>query len=247
MLDQAYQQKLVDATVELLIKNKGTLSYKSKYDIRSGTGIAKEMSAFDKAVFCLADASICYLIPIYDSATRQSYNRDYDICWRGAETFGITNTDENRLIALSKDTENGLTAHQKIGKGTFTIGELSFRDTSHDVYHAGWGRGECDFKDSFGQLFEAKYKCKKGSPSSFHDAQYVLDYDDRDVRVYEIIDGMIPQNAKPIATYENVMTVRVHLDFVPGVDLKLMQLITSGKLIPKVMEKLKEKGIITES
>ena len=205
---QEYQQKLVDATVELLIKNKGTLSYKSKSDIRSGTGIAKEMSEFDKAVFCLADACICYLIPIYDSEARESYNREYKACWRGAETFGITNTDENRLIALSKDTKEGLTAHQKIGKGTFTIGELSFRDTSHDIYHAGWGRGECDFKDSFGRLFEAKYKCKKGSPSSFHDAQYVLDYDDRDVRVYEIIGGMIPQNAKPIASASASITAK---------------------------------------
>ncbi len=240
MIPENFKQQLVKNTIDLLQKMEGRISYKSKEAVRYGNHSLDEMSL---AVFCLANTVIGHNIPVYPNGVRSL--RDYPLCWRASDVFGLTNIDERFFIETSKSS-SGFEQFQKFGE--IKIGRLAFRDNSHEFFESGSGGSLCDFIDlDHNYLIEAKYNYfSGGSPSSLHDAEYLLDYGDYDAYLYKTVKignkVIVPVNSKPIAYFEHIMKPRRHLNSIPGLSEDLMQLIRSGELIPLIENGLAEKS-----
>jgi hypothetical protein len=166
-------------------------------------------------------------------------------CFRSGDVFGRTKIDKDHFIAISNTLE-GFSKYQV--NGNFKIGRLAFRDDTHEVFRSGSGSRLCDFIDlDYGSLIEAKYDYfRGGSPSSLHDAEYLLDYDDHDARIYKTVregrKNIVPVGSKAIVEFKNIMTPREHMTCIPGVGYLLTALIISGELIPEVEKRLAEEG-----
>lgn len=240
MITEDFKQQLVENTITALQNVAGRIPYINKEAVRFGKHQLNEMSL---AVFCLANTVIGHNIPVYPDGIRTL--RDYHLCWRVSDVFGLTNLDELFFIDVSKSL-GGFEQYQKFGD--IKIGKLAFRDNTHEFFESGSGGSLCDFIDlDHGYLIEAKYNYfNGGSPSGLHDAEYLLDYGDFDAYLYRTIKvdnkRIVPYGSKPIAYFEHIMTPRKHLDNVPGLSDELMQIIRSGELIPLVEKGLAKKG-----
>lgn len=240
MITNEIKQQLVENTVAAIKCRSGQLLYSEKRDVRYGNHNLNEMSL---ATFCLADSVIGHNIPIYPNGIRTL--RDYSQSWRIADVFGHTRIDEDNFVYIS-NTEEGFAKYQIYGD--IKIGRLKYRDPDPEIFKSGSGGKLCDFIDlDHGYLIEAKYKYfDGGSPASLHDATHLLNYGDSDAELYETIkDGrknIVPMDAKPIAIFEKIVNPRQHLLSVPKLSQELMQLISSGELIPDVEKRLEEEG-----
>lgn len=236
MITEETKQQLISNAVKAILNSNGELLYSDKNLVRYGMASVDEMTL---ATFCLVDSVIGHNIPIYPNGIRTL--RLYSQSWRVADVFGHTRIDEDHFIYISH-TEEGFTKYQK--DGNIRIGRLEYRDTDHRIFKSGSGGKLCDFVDlDNGYLIEAKYKYfSGGSPASLHDATHLLNYGDKDAELYETVkDGrknIVPTNAKPIATFENIVKPRQLLFSVPGLNYEFMQLIQSGELIPEVERQL---------
>ena len=169
MTYEEIRSTLISSAVSAILTYNGQLLYSDKRAVRYGKIDADE---FTLAVFCLVDSVIAHNIPIWKEGKKKL--RDYKYCFRSSDVFGQTNIDEEWFIAVSKSLD-GFSKYQV--HGDFKIGRLAYRDDTHEVFKSGSGSWLCDFVDlDNGHLIEAKYNYFDGSPSSLHDAEYLLDY-----------------------------------------------------------------------
>lgn len=240
MTYEEIRSTLINNAVSAILTYNGQLLYSDKRAVRYGKIDADELTL---AVFCLVDSVIAHNIPIWKEGKKEL--RDCRYCFRSSDVFGQTNIDEERFIAVSRSLE-GFSKFQV--SGDFKIGKLAYRDDTHEVFRSGSGSWLCDFVDlDYGSLIEAKYDYfGGGSPSSLHDAEYLLDYGNYDAKVYKTTKvgkrNIVLPGSAALAEFKNIMTPRSHLTSVPGVGYLLMSLINSGELIPKVEARLAEAG-----
>ena len=239
MTYEEIRSTLISNAVRAILTYNGQLLYSDKRAVRYGKIDADELTL---AVFCLVDSVIAHNIPIWKEGKKEL--RDCRYCFRSSDVFGQTNIDEEWFITVSKSLE-GFSKYQV--RGDFKIGRLAYRDDTHEVFKSGSGSWLCDFVDlDNGHLIEAKYNYFDGSPSSLHDAEYLLDYGNYDAKVYKTIKegkrNIVLPNSEVLAEFKNIMTPRSHLTSVPGIGYLLMSLINSGELIPEIERRLAEEG-----
>lgn len=241
MITEDTKQRLVDNAVRAIL-NRPELFYSDFRGVRRGDINAPEETL---VTFCLVASTFCHNIPIWTKEHGPTL-RDCAVSWRGADVFEQTNFDENFLKTRSLEY-GGFNKYRVFGD--FQLGRLKYRDDTHDFFRPGSGGWLCDFVDiDHGHLIEAKYKYFNGSPSGLHDAEYLLDYDDRDIRIYKTTmvgkKRIVSPDSPLLAEFSGVMQPRKHLTSVPYVTWEYMQLIQSGELIPKIEAQLAACGFI---
>ena len=217
---------MIDGAVYAIWHNGGRLKYPTMHKVMQGD---VDWTEFDQAVFCLVASVIAHNIPIYKNKERCL--RAFEECWKSACTFARTNLDEQYFKVRSSDGFDKYLAY-----GSFNIPQLEFGDDTHEIFQAGSGSKIPDFRAVDGTTFEAKYKYFSGSPSTCHYANYLLDYDDSEVCVYQLNNNKIVGDT-PLAIFTKAIPPRNHRLSV-GVRQELMDIIEGGELIPEVETKL---------
>ncbi len=235
MITEDIKQRLVNNAVKAIL-NRKELFYSDFHAVRAGKIEADEETL---VTFCLVASTFAHNIAIWPNGIRTL--RAYSVSWRAADVFELTNSDETYLIHISHK-DGSLAKHQTYGD--FKLGRLAYRDDTHEFFRPGKGGWKCDFIDlDYGHLIEAKYKYfEGGSPSGLHDAEYLLDYDDNDIRIYKTTlvgkKRVVLPGTPKLAEFKDVMKPRQHLINVPGISTEFMWLIQSGELIPRIEKEL---------
>ena len=221
---------MIDGAVYAIWHNGGKLKYTTMREVMQGE---VDWNEFDQAVFCLVASVIAHNIPIYKNKER--YLRNFAECWKSACTFTRTHIDEQYFRERSND---GFT--KCLAYGSFDMPVLEFGDNTHEIFQSGSGSKIPDFRAVDGTTFEAKYKYFSGSPSTCHYANYLLDYNDSEVCVYQLVNNKIVDD-KPLAIFTKAIPPR-NYNLNIGVRKELMDIIESGELIQEVEAKLASYG-----
>lgn len=243
MISNEQKLDLIEKAAQAIVKNNGQLLYSEKTLVRTGQ---TDWTEEQLIIFCLADETTAHYIPVYINGVRTL--RDPALCWGIAEVFRLTNVDEEHFKAISHSDKN-FNFYRVYG--TIELGRLEYRDDSHYVFQSGSGGGLSDFIDlDYGYKIEAKYNyfSETGSPSTLHDADFLLNYTDYSAELYPVVNKRVSFNATPIAIYDKQVVIpRKHLVDVPGISPEFMQLIKSGELIPDIKKRVAELGFTWNS
>lgn len=233
MIDTDTKQRLINRTVNTILRNKGQLSYDLMKSVYEGNVDWPEELI---AVFCLEASTITHNIPIGSGSAL--ILREYNTCQFGSDVFRLTHEEEEMLKTISSN--EGFNRYRQYGN--FTIGKLFYRDNTHSMLKSGRGSRLCDFIDEYGNKIEVKHNSfKNGSPSGLHDAEYLLDIGDYTSCLYRIHNGKVFPKDAPLAIYDRLLPPRKHATKI-NINSELMQIINNGDWIPEIEKKLKELG-----
>lgn len=227
MITEETKQLLIKTVAENYKKHGGLLAYA---DIRKVLEGNSNMTPFDEAAFCIEASVIAHQIPLWEKGLPKE--RLPNTCFSSAITFTNSYKDEGELIEASS-TGFGT----NIAYTGFELPKLAYGEDTHDFLHPGSGTGIPDFVGADGKTYEAKYEFTKGSPSSLHNANYLINCTNPGIAVYPVPNyADVDVNQFPLARYTSVLTRRLDkYKLTCGDDF--LELIESGELIYKI-EKL---------
>ena len=222
MITEETRQLLINTVAANYKKHKGLLAYTDIKKVLEGNS---GMTPFDEAAFCIEASVITHQIPLWEN--RLPKERIPETCFSGVITFANSNKDEEELIEASRR-----------GFGTnilytdFELPGLVFGEDSHEFLHPGPGTNIPDFVGSDNKTYEVKYNFKKGSPSSLHNANFLINCTNPGIAVYSIpVHGDLNIDYQPpIARYTKILSKRLDRSKLTcGEDY--LTLINSGELI----------------
>lgn len=224
-------QQAVSRTVKAILGNAGQLQYPVIKNVLMGTA---KYTKNDYIIFYLEMSAICRHIPRWENNTPVA--RPYNECFRDAITFYNAYQDETEIAEKS---QNGF--GQNLCENDFVLPQLTFCESnSHSIFTHGAGSGLPDLRDSDGLTYEVKYDYfNSGSPSSLHNADYLINCIKHDIFVHEVKNNRAKSNY--IAEYANILSGRIRT-FKPQGSLDTMQLIHSGELIAEIDAQLAKAG-----
>ena len=118
---------------------------------------------------------------------------------------------------------------------------LSFNNNNHDFLIAGCGESAPDLIDSDGITYEVKSNYReKGSVSSLHKANRLIDCDKSHIVIYFVYDNK-PDFRAALYRFPNVIP---ELTYYHAINDDILALIKSGILVPKIEELLNKEGFI---
>ena len=231
-----YTQILVQRAVNTIIKNKGQLKYTDIHNVMQGTTPWKEDVL---AIFYLEMSVISHNIPIYTNGASMQVPLNY--CFSRAITFYNSYKDEMEIV----NSSNSL--GQNILQNGFYLPKLTFLDPdAHMIFTHGSGKALPDLKDEDGLTYEVKYEYlkprvdgKSTSPSSLHNANYLIDCSNPGIAVYSVSNNKVDTNI--LARYSGILSERIRSPKATC-SSATMELIKSGELIPEIEKKLHELG-----
>lgn len=227
MVTEEIKQLLIKTVAENYKKHGGKLAY---YDIRNVLEGNSNMTPFGEAALCIEASVITHQIPLWENGLPKE--RKPNTCFSSAVTFTNSRKDEGELIEASL---KGFGAN--IAYTGFELPKLDYGEDTHDFLHPGSGTGIPDFVGADGKTYEAKYEFTKGSPSSLHNADFLINCTNPGIAVYPIpAYADVDINQFPLARYTSVLTRRLDKSKLTcGEDF--LVLIESGELIYEI-EKL---------
>ena len=227
MITEDIKQLLVKTVVENYKKHGGLLAYA---DIRKVLEGDSNMTSFDEAAFCIEASVITHQIPLWENGLPKE--RLPKTCFNSVITFTNSYKDEGELIEVSM---SGFGTN--IAYTGFELPKLVYGEDTHDFLHPGSGTSIPDFVGADGKTYEAKYEFSKGSPSSLHNANYLINCTNPGIAVYKVPDyADVDVNQFPLARYTSVLTRRLDRHKLTCGD-DFLELIESGELIYEI-EKL---------
>lgn len=227
MITKETKQLLIRTVVNNYKKHGGMLAYTTIRKVLEGKS---GMTPFDEAAFCIEASVITHQIPLWEN--NMPKERVPNTCFSGVITFTNSYKDEGELIEVSI---RGFGTN--IAYTDFELPKLTYGEASHEFLHPGSGTGIPDFVGSDGKTYEAKYEFKKGSPSSLHNADFLINCTNPGIAVYQIPTyADVDINQFPVARYTSVLSKRLDKSKLTcGEDF--LTLIESGELIYEI-EKL---------
>lgn len=221
MITEKLKQQLIKIVAENYKKHGGYLAYTDIIKVLKGNS---GMSSFDEAAFCIEASVIAHQIPLWENG--QPKERIPSTCFTGAITFTNSYKDESELIEKSSTGFGVNTIYTN-----FKMPKLAYSENTHDFLHPGSGTTIPDFIGSDGKTYEAKYDYQKGSPSSLHNADYLINCINPGIAIYPVPKyGDVNVHQCPLARYTSVLSPRLNqTKLTCGKDL--LNLINSGELI----------------
>ena len=234
-----YNQILIQRTVQAILNNKGCLKYTDIHRAMQGTTSWNEG---DLTIFYLEMSVISHNIPIWESGVAKQV--PINSCFSRAITFYNSYKDETEIVDKSQSGFG-----ENILQNDFYLPKLTFLDPdSHMIFTHGSGKPMPDLKDENGLTYEVKYSYfkpredgKKTSPSSLHDANYLIDCTNPGIAVYSVTNNKADCSA--LARYSGILSNRAR-EPLACVSKFTMDLIHSGELIPEVEKRLQEEGFV---
>lgn len=232
-----YYQILVQRTVNEILKNYGRLKYTDIQDAMQGT---VSLDEGDLTIFYLEMSVISHNIPIWENGT--AIQVPLNSCFSRAITFYNSYKDETEIVNKS---QSGF-GENKLLNG-FYLPKLTFLDPeSHAVFTHGSGKPLPDLKDEDGLTYEVKYDYfrprtngKKSSPSSLHNADYLINCTNPGIAVHSVTNNVA--DSSTLARYSSILSNRAGKPLA-CISSFTMDLIYSGELIPEIEKRLEEKG-----
>lgn len=222
------EDKIIKNTADLIIKKEGRLSYLYLADL---FGNKLSLSYEEKLYILHMMAVIAYKIPYYKNG--EKFYRLVTEAFQDALTFYNSNKAEAEIIFKSKSALVDWVA----GK---VLPELHYAENSHDFFESGTGKGIPDLVDEDGVTYEVKRNYfTAGSRSSLHKANYLINCSNH---VIELYDCSLPNWEIQIpARFRNVLSLKV-VGVPEWVNKDDKELLTSGKLIEEIANKVEEFG-----
>jgi hypothetical protein len=227
MIADVTKQQLISTVVNNIKKHKGVLAYADIVKVLEGNS---GLSPFEEAAFCIEASVICHNIPLWEN--NQPVERIPKLCFIGVITFTNSYKDEKELIEKSSEGFGTNTTYTN-----FKMPRLVYGEDTHEYLHPGSGSSIPDFVGSDGKTYEAKYDYQKGSPSSLHNADFLINCVNPGIAIYPIPKyGNVNIHQFPLARYTSVLSRRLDkTKLTCGEDF--LELINSGELIYEI-EKL---------
>ena len=228
---KAAKPELIQKACKLIKKYNGEFSY---FDI--GRILAGSKNTEDQVSMLLALSTICHNIPYYKNGERCL--RELNECLRDVITFYNANKDEGEIIYNSSEINccDMMTGYK--------LPSLTYSDDTHNVFKSGSGSYKPDLIDSEGNTYEVKRNYRNGSRASLHKADYLIDCLNTTIEIRKIeTDGIIDFDHYPVARFNGFLTEKVtSITLANNADKELLEIISSGELIPEVEKSLVEEG-----
>ncbi len=232
-----YNQILIQRTVAAILNNRGRLKYSDIHAAMQGT---TTWNAGELTIFYLEMSVISHNIPIWENGA--AIQVPINNCFSRAITFYNSYKDETELVDKSQSGFG-----QNILQNGFYLPKLTFLDPdSHLIFTHGSGKALPDLKDEDGLTYEVKYSYfkpredgKKTSPSSLHNADYLIDCTNPGIAVYSVTNNIADCTA--LARYSSILSNRAR-EPLACISKFTMDLVYSGELIPEIEKRLAEES-----
>lgn len=234
-----HDQILIQRTVNAILNNKGRLKYTDIHAAMQGTTSWNEE---DLVIFYLEMSVISHNIPIWENGSAIQVPPNH--CFRRAITFYNSYKDETEIVNRS---QRGF--GQNLLYNGFYLPKLTFvEQESHVIFTHGSGKPLPDLKDEDDLTYEVKYNYfrpreddKKTSPSSLHNANYLIDCTNPGIAVYSVVNNKADNNT--LVRYSGILSDRAH-EPLAGVRKFTMDLIYRGELIPEIEKRLRKEDFL---
>lgn len=239
MSEVNYKQILIQHTVNVILNNKGRLKYTDIHAAIQGT---TSWSEGELIIFYLEMSVISHNIPIWENGVATQVPLSH--CFKRAITFYNSYKDETEIVNRS---QRGF--GQNLLYNGFCLPKLTFIEPeSHAIFTHGSGKPLPDLKDEDDLTYEVKYNYfrprednKKTSPSSLHNANYLIDCTNPGIAVHSVVNNKADNNT--LARYSGILSDRAH-EPLASVSKFTMDLIYRGELIPEIEKRLQEVGFL---
>lgn len=231
MIENDIKCKLVDAVVRYFLENKDKISYDTLHELFSGITHVDELTT---AAELIVGTTIVHNIPVKNEKTGLMELRHIEACYPGQITFWKSNQQEKFIINLTHNETLVDLASCRI------LPPLEFLNTNHEFLEAGTGEGIPDLIDvKTGITYEVKSNYKRrGSVSSLHDANRLLDCDGTHLVCYSVFNN-IPDFRAAMLRFPNKLP---EFKYSHAINDELLSLVKSGELIPEIEKRLAEAG-----
>jgi hypothetical protein len=222
--------RLVDLAVSYFLENKDKISYDKLHKLFSGIVSVDELTT---AAELVAGTTIVHNIPVKNEKTGLMELRPIEACYPGQITFWKSNQQEKFIVNLTHNETLVDLASSR------TLPRLNFLNTNHEFLEAGTGEGIPDLVDiETGITYEVKSNYRRrGSVSSLHDANRLLDCDGTHLVCYSVYNN-VPDFRAAMLRFPNKLP---EFKYSHAINDELLSVVKSGELIPEVESRLAEK------
>lgn len=231
MIQNDIKCRLVGIVVNYFLENRDKISYDVLHELFSGAVHVDELTTTAELI---AGTTIVHNIPVKNEKTGLMELRPIEACYPGQITFWKSNQQEKFIVNL---THNETLVDLASGR---ILPVLEFLNTNHEFLEAGTGEGIPDLVDiKTGVTYEVKSNYRRrGSVSSLHDANRLLDCDGTHLVCYSVYNN-VPDFRAAMLRFPSKLP---EFKYSHAINDELLNIVKSGELIPEVESCLAEKG-----